>query len=330
MDITPSISHLLYYHDCVIVPGFGGFVCRFRTAQIHPVLNTIAPPSKAISFNINLRSADGLLADAVAKARRCTYQEASLAIEKWVTASVAVLNTQKELKLQGIGRLVQNIEGGWQFEQDEAVNYLPSSFGLPVITALPISRGREVVFETAVNKTTAPTISRWNTTRIAASVLLLAAIGALSILMMTGKTIGALQLNEAGVMNALWHISGNSNPSPELIPTPEIKPAPAKEEAMTEAENTKPEVKPLNIEPAAKPATAVHGNYIIVGAFSSPYNLEKARKHLLTRVQSSQIFEETVNGLTRIGYETSPEPAKAQEDLVTARIEDPSCWLYRK
>ncbi|MEC8853074.1 MAG: SPOR domain-containing protein, partial [Bacteroidota bacterium] len=35
--IEHYISDLLYLHDCVIIPGFGGFVGNKKSAFIHPV-----------------------------------------------------------------------------------------------------------------------------------------------------------------------------------------------------------------------------------------------------------------------------------------------------
>ncbi|NLA48282.1 MAG: hypothetical protein GX876_02335, partial [Bacteroidales bacterium] len=62
MDITSFIRELLFSHDCVIVPGFGGFVGNYAPARIDRATSTFYPPSKQISFNRNLRNNDGLLA----------------------------------------------------------------------------------------------------------------------------------------------------------------------------------------------------------------------------------------------------------------------------
>ena len=50
MKMETYISELLYRHDCVILPGLGGFITNYRSAQIHPVSHTLRPPSKSISF----------------------------------------------------------------------------------------------------------------------------------------------------------------------------------------------------------------------------------------------------------------------------------------
>ena len=56
--IDKHINELLYNHDCVIVPEFGGFVTNYASAKIHPVQHTFTPPSKNIVFNKNLKNND--------------------------------------------------------------------------------------------------------------------------------------------------------------------------------------------------------------------------------------------------------------------------------
>ena len=61
MDITAFIRELLFGHDCVIVPGFGGFIGNYTPASIDKSSGTFYPPVKQISFNRNLNHNDGLL-----------------------------------------------------------------------------------------------------------------------------------------------------------------------------------------------------------------------------------------------------------------------------
>ena len=51
MDITKYIKELLFLHDCVILPGFGGFVANYKSAKIDEIRNVFFPPSKDIGFN---------------------------------------------------------------------------------------------------------------------------------------------------------------------------------------------------------------------------------------------------------------------------------------
>ena len=66
---------LLYLHDCVVIPNFGGFVTRRVPAQLKD--GVFYPPKKEIAFNACLTENDGLLAHHIAKQHPCTYEQAS-------------------------------------------------------------------------------------------------------------------------------------------------------------------------------------------------------------------------------------------------------------
>ena len=83
--VDKHISELLYQHDCVIVPEFGGFVANYCSAKIHPTQHTFTPPSKSIVFNSNLKNNDGLLANHIALAENTNYPEANARLHSAIT-----------------------------------------------------------------------------------------------------------------------------------------------------------------------------------------------------------------------------------------------------
>ena len=52
-QITHLIAELLFKHDCVIVPNFGGFVARNYSSNFNKGSNVLYPQSKHILFNKN-------------------------------------------------------------------------------------------------------------------------------------------------------------------------------------------------------------------------------------------------------------------------------------
>ena len=60
-SVENYISELLFLHDCVIMPEFGGFVGNQKSAQLNKSTGALIPPSKQILFNPNLKTNDGLL-----------------------------------------------------------------------------------------------------------------------------------------------------------------------------------------------------------------------------------------------------------------------------
>ena len=85
MDITAFIRELLFGHDCVIVPGFGGFIGNYSPARIDRSSGTFYPPVKKISFNRNLTHNDGLLVGRISGSSEMTYGDARNAVEKFVS-----------------------------------------------------------------------------------------------------------------------------------------------------------------------------------------------------------------------------------------------------
>ena len=59
--IEQAIGDLLLRHNCVIVPAFGGFVAEQLSAKIDYDKGVMTPPRKALLFNKQLVSNDGLL-----------------------------------------------------------------------------------------------------------------------------------------------------------------------------------------------------------------------------------------------------------------------------
>lgn len=145
MNLENHISELLFEHDCVIVPGFGGFVCNYSSANIHPAKHRFHPPFKKISFNRNLKNNDGLLANQVAQEEKISYPDSNRCISEYVEKLNKELSTGKRFDLKNIGTFYLGEENTFLFEQDETINYLPDSFGLstfysPAIKREPIER----------------------------------------------------------------------------------------------------------------------------------------------------------------------------------------------
>ena len=137
------VKELLHEQDCVIVPGFGGFVCNTEYAKIDQVTHVINPPSKHIIFNQNLKTNDGLLANRISEKLKISYTEAILMIEENVIKTIAILQEKKLLVVDYFGSFRLNAEANFVFLPDRQNNYLYSSYGLIPITAEPVS-GRTI------------------------------------------------------------------------------------------------------------------------------------------------------------------------------------------
>lgn len=140
MDISRYISELLFEYECVIIPGFGGFVCSYSPAKIHPVQHTFNPPSKSMLFNPQLKTNDGLLANHIAIAEQITYDQALRRIDEFVDEVLITINGGGQASLEKIGVIYADQEGNLQFNQDTKNNFLKDSFGLSSFISPKINR----------------------------------------------------------------------------------------------------------------------------------------------------------------------------------------------
>ena len=84
LDLGQYIIQLLLTHDCVIVPGFGGFVANYCDAVHDESTHTFSPPSKKILFNSSLSHNDGLLINHIAEQLNVSYSEAEQMVRQSV------------------------------------------------------------------------------------------------------------------------------------------------------------------------------------------------------------------------------------------------------
>lgn len=137
MPIERDLHELLYAHDCVIVPRFGGFLTHYRSARIDERQHMVHPPAKDISFNRHLTRSDGLLADHVARAQGSGFAQANAAIEGEVEVWQHKLERDGRLELPRIGTFYRDAERNLQFDPDRRVNFLKDAYGLRPVAAVP-------------------------------------------------------------------------------------------------------------------------------------------------------------------------------------------------
>lgn len=147
--ILENIQYLLAYHDCVILPDFGGIITNYQASSISLHSNQITPPFKNIAFNKALSQNDGLLIQQIAFTQNCSYKEA----EKKVKAYIKDLNAQLEKSgsfiLTGIGRLYKDENNQILFNPVQDKIVFAPSFGMPTLSLKPVARLKENIAATA-------------------------------------------------------------------------------------------------------------------------------------------------------------------------------------
>ena len=76
LRIVAHIERLLWTQDCVILPGWGGFMRQTLSATYDEATHTFCPARKELMFNATLQHSDGLLVEAYRKALGVDYPQA--------------------------------------------------------------------------------------------------------------------------------------------------------------------------------------------------------------------------------------------------------------
>lgn len=130
IQIQRHIEILLLAHDCVIVPGFGGFIAHQEDAHYDEDDRLWLPPFRTLGFNPQLTLNDSLLAQSYVEAYDMSYPDALRQIEGEVEELKGVLHTEGAYEMDGVGTLSINIEGNIEFEPCEAGILSPELYGL--------------------------------------------------------------------------------------------------------------------------------------------------------------------------------------------------------
>lgn len=150
------ISDLLYLHDCVILPGFGGFICNYSSAYIDENSGMICPPGKTILFNRNLTHNDGLLVSWIAAKDNIPYDKATAQLSLFCEDLKIRLNQQQRITFGDIGVFYTDRRFNIIFE-DGKHNFYADALGMEPIPAeaTPKTKAAQPVTHTAAPDMTA-------------------------------------------------------------------------------------------------------------------------------------------------------------------------------
>jgi hypothetical protein len=138
LDIKAIIRELLFANDCVIVPGFGGFIGNFSSARIDSFTGTFYPPVRQISFNRNLNHNDGLLISKISLLSGLNYGNARNIVDEFVKVLAERLTRGEKVVFDHLGTFENNRENNIQFEPEPNINYFRGSFGLESFHYAPL------------------------------------------------------------------------------------------------------------------------------------------------------------------------------------------------
>ena len=142
------LEHLLYEHECVIIPQFGGFVVNAQDFQFNAKEGKIYPKRKCVAFNEKLKTDDRFLTTEWAKKQSISQKEASIEITAISKELKSQISTQGYLTIGELGAFTLNSENRLSFSPNPDFNADLSVFGLfPVGLGHALPKEKKPVLE---------------------------------------------------------------------------------------------------------------------------------------------------------------------------------------
>ena len=304
MQISQYISELLFRYDCVVVPGFGAFLSERVSAKIDKSSGEFFPPCKRISFNTQLKSNDGLLANHISSVEEITYENAISKIKKQVDYAIKSLKNSETIEFPNIGSLTNSKKGKITFEPTNKNNFLKDSFGLSAFISPTVTRENKKLS----NK---PTIALKTKKQNTYTFRKYAAIGII-LLGLSGIIAGNIYSNSIDKHNTLVQ------QEVESIIENRIQKA-------TFSVST--DLNPININISKK----VGDFHIVAGAFRIKKNSERKLRELKRLGFDARLIGQNRYGLHQVVFESYNTRKDAENALMKIKkTQDKTAWLLFK
>lgn len=313
------ISELLFIHDCVIVPDFGGFVGNKRSAQLNKEVGSLTPPSKQVLFNTNLKTNDGLLIAHIADQEAIPQKIAQKNVQVFANESNKKLSTSKVLRIPKIGLFTLGKEGNILFLQDSAINYSLESFGMKPTYNKSIIRQKEKPAEIITQKIKSVNINSRFFMRVAAIILPLFMLSYLSI------------TQQDRIKNVYTQMATfNPFASNKYVEIVEYTNSTNIESEIETSKNENFENLAIDIaeEEISLMDFSVKTYYIIAGAFAEQKNANKMLKKLHNKNYNAEILKG--GPLLRVCYDSFYNRENAILALNQIKQKNPEAWLLTK
>lgn len=170
--IIDHLEYLLCRHDCVIVPGIGALIVRYRPARFdsrNPLV--ILPPTRELAFNGALIDSDGILENSVARRNGISFEAAGRMVKEEAECLLQQLKTFGSLILGRLGELAYteydtilftpSDVSGWDFRfYGLRPLYLKNADSV-VCSKADVSASGGLVSKTQDAKSQSPVVSPW-------------------------------------------------------------------------------------------------------------------------------------------------------------------------
>jgi nucleoid DNA-binding protein len=313
INLDKYIRELLLQHDCVILPGLGGFVANYKPAEFDGSQKTALPPSRQILFNPNLVYNDGLLFAHVSKETDYGYKEVQAMAEVYFKTIKYEVGKGLKFTIEDLGYFFFNKARKIEFEQESADNLLLASYGLSYLNYKEFDRvpGRSAKNYRALDDTN-PVVTGAAACLLASMILIPVKMGYLNLSSFDLSPVDSFRKEQA---------------VQELLVSP---PDTDTQLAEPEAGSVEPEAEPAVIEATTAKTyfTSETSYHIIVGSFKGIDNARQLKQKMVDEGYEAEILTGE-NSFYRVSAKHYPLKKDAVTALASIRDQQAykSAWI---
>jgi cell division septation protein DedD len=297
INLDKYIRELLLQHDCVILPGLGGFIANYKPATFDASQKTALPPSRHILFNPHLVHNDGLLYAHISRETHYGYKEVQAMAEVYFKTILYEVRKGLKFNVEDLGYFFLNKARKIEFTQETTDNLLLDSYGLSYLNYQEFSSmpGRDPRAYRAMDESN-PVVRQRRIRRLiytgAAACLLTAII--LVPVRMGLINLSGFDLNPADSFRKEQPVQEVTPSSPdagagsEPAGTVSISGGTPPEAAQPAAEPLKEESEA--VQPAVKPVVTETRYHVIVGSFRDLENAQHLRQKMAAEGYDAEIL----------------------------------------
>lgn len=307
-NLAKHIELLLRDNDCVILPGFGGFIAHAVPAYYVSEEHLYYPPSRSISFNTAITMNDGLLAQSYMRSYNVDYAQAVYLIDVAIEKMRDILDEEGSVTIPHIGTIKQDIHQTVQFIAEPAGISSPLHFGLGTLAISTLAQLQDLHEATTPKKKaiitqTERTIDLHIQKRALRQILSTAAVFLL--LLMAALPVGDLRPTDIASLQLTNIISEpqvnmlHDNQVESIVESQEALINPEEQEAQKIVENNDSQATETNVEePAIEPVVEPTANEI-------PATIVEE----VSKTNTEAIIEEKTEVALEVAPTTSETPA---------------------
>jgi hypothetical protein len=326
VELSFYIRNLLYNHDVVIIPEFGGLLSKYKPSEINSSDNSITPPSKYIIFDKNLINSDGLLANYIAQQKNITIEDAKLFISEEVTLLNKKLDAEETIMVESIGYISKK-DGIVRFEREQDSNFFTGSFGLSKV-GYKKTEIKQVKLHHPQNPIHIPERSKKSHLLIYLLLLIAVILGGITIVYVRSPRLAdkvLMKLGYAVPQNQTIPKKNNDTLKKDQNDTSRVNDL----EKFFDSATDKKRALAIQKESINKPEKLPEGTYYIIAAsFNSFERASKFSKQLIKKGIKSEVIQFNQNTFrVSLGEFNNKDQALVEMKKIRSKKETESVWL---